>query len=208
MAKTILKQIIILLRRSKRPKSNCDQIIGGKSEFWDGSASIMPSSRLLWGYMIEFFLCKDQRSFRYARVRDVDEMFLPSVAVFITELLKIAICISMVMYEEGPSQWVTVSSSIDLLIPSQVPANPASVHNSAALGHTQGLPRYCSKINSLGGLVKYWRKICFILEESIIFQVCVPAMLYVVQNTLFYIAASHLEAAVFAVWNQQYPKLP
>lgn len=30
-------------------------------------------------------------------------------------------------------------------------------------------------------------------------QVCVPAMVYVIQNNLFYIAASHLEAATFMV---------
>lgn len=30
-------------------------------------------------------------------------------------------------------------------------------------------------------------------------KVCIPAMLYIVQNNLFYIAASHLEAATFMV---------
>lgn len=33
-------------------------------------------------------------------------------------------------------------------------------------------------------------------------KVCVPAMVYVVQNNLFYIAASHLEAATFMIFSQ------
>ncbi|GMS99955.1 hypothetical protein PENTCL1PPCAC_22130, partial [Pristionchus entomophagus] len=91
---------------------------------------------------------------RYSRIRDVEEMFLPSVAVFVTELLKLFICFVMVMYEEGPARFFptlreyTIAQPLDTL------------------------------------------------------KVCVPAMLYVVQNTLFYIAVSHLEAAIFAIISQ------
>ncbi|PIO56969.1 Nucleotide-sugar transporter, partial [Teladorsagia circumcincta] len=33
-------------------------------------------------------------------------------------------------------------------------------------------------------------------------KVCVPAMVYIVQNNLFYIAASHLDAATFMITSQ------
>ncbi|GMT26533.1 hypothetical protein PFISCL1PPCAC_17830, partial [Pristionchus fissidentatus] len=91
---------------------------------------------------------------RYSRIRDVDEMFLPSVAVFVTELLKLTICFTMLMYEEGPEKFV-----------------------STLRAYTVAQP-----LDTL--------------------KVCVPAMLYVVQNTLFYVAASHLEAAIFAIVSQ------
>ncbi|GMR52707.1 hypothetical protein PMAYCL1PPCAC_22902, partial [Pristionchus mayeri] len=91
---------------------------------------------------------------RYARIRDVEEMFLPSVAVFITELLKISICFVMVMYEEGPDKFF----------------------------HTLRAYTIAQPLDTL--------------------KVCVPAMLYVVQNTLFYVAVSHLEAAIFAITSQ------
>lgn len=31
------------------------------------------------------------------------------------------------------------------------------------------------------------------------FKVCIPAVIYIVQNNLFYVAASHLEAAAYMV---------
>lgn len=31
------------------------------------------------------------------------------------------------------------------------------------------------------------------------FKVCIPAVIYIIQNNLFYVAASHLEAAVYMV---------
>ncbi|GMR62795.1 hypothetical protein PMAYCL1PPCAC_32990, partial [Pristionchus mayeri] len=91
---------------------------------------------------------------RYVRIRDVSEMFHPSVAVFMTELLKVTICLVMIMFEEGVGKfWLTLRA------------------------HTITQP-----LDTL--------------------KVCLPAMLYVVQNTLSYIAVSHLEAAVVSITSQ------
>lgn len=37
---------------------------------------------------------------RYSRVRIVEKVFLPSVAVFFTEVLKLIICLLFIIYEE------------------------------------------------------------------------------------------------------------
>lgn len=38
---------------------------------------------------------------RYARARDIPQMFISSVAVFLTEIFKAFVCIFIVIYEEG-----------------------------------------------------------------------------------------------------------
>ncbi|GMR48102.1 hypothetical protein PMAYCL1PPCAC_18297 [Pristionchus mayeri] len=91
---------------------------------------------------------------RYSRSRKVDEMFLPSVAVFTTEILKLFICICLEMYNDG--------------------------------------------------FIKFWGSLRShtISQPLDTLKVCVPAMIYVVQNNLFYIAASNLEAATFMIFSQ------
>uniref|UniRef100_A0A915CFQ2 UDP-galactose transporter n=1 Tax=Parascaris univalens TaxID=6257 RepID=A0A915CFQ2_PARUN len=92
---------------------------------------------------------------RYSRARHVEKMFLSSVAVFFTELLKLFICIVVIIYEE---RGVTQAFSQIL---HQVFGNP-------------------------------WDTM----------KVCIPAMIYTIQNNLFYLGATHLEAATFMVTSQ------
>ncbi|KAH7725437.1 CBN-SRF-3 protein [Aphelenchoides avenae] len=92
---------------------------------------------------------------RYSRARDVPEMFFSSVAVFLTELVKVVICLYMVIWESnGPLPGIR-------MLKKQVLDQP-------------------------------WDTL----------KVCVPAMLYTVQNNLFYAAASHLDAATFMIVSQ------
>ncbi|CAG9532615.1 unnamed protein product [Cercopithifilaria johnstoni] len=92
---------------------------------------------------------------RYSRVRVVEEVFLPSVAVFFTEVLKLIICLLFIIYEEK-----SVSSMLDL--------------------------------------VK--REVFYNSKDT--FKICIPAVIYIIQNNLFYMAASHLEAAAYMVTAQ------
>ncbi|KAK6111192.1 UDP-galactose/UDP-N-acetylglucosamine transporter srf-3 [Brugia pahangi] len=92
---------------------------------------------------------------RYSRVRVVEKVFLPSVAVFYTELLKLIICLLFIIYEEKS---------------------------------------VCSMLN----LVK--RQVFYNLKDT--FKVCIPAVIYIIQNNLFYLAASHLEAVTYMVTAQ------
>ncbi|KAM3725371.1 UDP-galactose/UDP-N-acetylglucosamine transporter srf-3 [Dirofilaria immitis] len=92
---------------------------------------------------------------RYSRIRVVDEVFLPSVAVFFTEILKIITCLLFIIYEE-------------------------------------------KSIYSMLHLVK--RQVFDNSKDTL--KVCIPAVIYVIQNNLFYVAASHLEAATFMVTAQ------
>ncbi|KAF8373606.1 srf-3 [Pristionchus pacificus] len=91
---------------------------------------------------------------RYSRARKVDEMFLPSVAVFVTEIIKVVICVAVEIYNEG-------------------------------------FIKFCNSFRS-HTISQPWDTL----------KVCVPAMVYVIQNNLFYIAASHLEAATFMIFSQ------
>ncbi|GMT24208.1 hypothetical protein PFISCL1PPCAC_15505, partial [Pristionchus fissidentatus] len=91
---------------------------------------------------------------RYSRARKVDEMFRPSVAVLMTEVIKLVICVVIDMHNEGVLRFFSVLRS-----------------------HTISQP---------------WDTL----------KVCVPAMIYVIQNNLFYVAASHLEAATFMIFSQ------
>ncbi|KAH7660484.1 SRF-3 protein, partial [Aphelenchoides avenae] len=87
---------------------------------------------------------------RYSRARDVQEMYFPSVAVFLTEIFKVLFCVQMITWEsKGPL---------------------AALH----------------KI-----------KTQVINEPRDTIKVCIPSMLYILQNNLFYVAASHLDAATF-----------
>lgn len=48
-------------------------------------------------------------------------------------------------------------------------------------------------------------------QPSDTLKVCIPAMIYIIQNNLFYVAASHLDAATFMVgfWRESYcPMVP
>ncbi|EFO25935.1 UDP-galactose transporter [Loa loa] len=92
---------------------------------------------------------------RYSRVRVVEKVFLPSVAVFFTEILKLITCLLFITYEE-------------------------------------------KSICSMFGLVK--RQVFYNLKDT--FKVCIPAVIYIIQNNLFYVAASHLEAATYMVTAQ------
>lgn len=92
---------------------------------------------------------------RYSRVRNVEKMFLSSVAVFFTEILKAITCILCIIYEEKGI------GSMQNLVKRQVFGNPKDT-----------------------------------------LKLCVPAMVYIIQNNLFYVAASHLEAAPFMVTSQ------
>uniref|UniRef100_A0AC35FZW8 UDP-galactose transporter n=1 Tax=Panagrolaimus sp. PS1159 TaxID=55785 RepID=A0AC35FZW8_9BILA len=92
---------------------------------------------------------------RYSRARDVSDMFFSSVAVFLTEIVKVFICLYMVSTEE----------------------------------------------NGIAGLI-YGIKKQIIAQPGDTLKVCIPAMLYIIQNNLFYAAASHLEAATFMIVSQ------
>uniref|UniRef100_A0A0N5ADV1 UDP-galactose translocator n=1 Tax=Syphacia muris TaxID=451379 RepID=A0A0N5ADV1_9BILA len=89
---------------------------------------------------------------RYSRARDVPHLFLPSVAVFFTEVFKIISCLLVICYEE----------------------------------------------QSMLRALKLVKKQVF---ENVYdtLKVCLPAFIYTVQNNLFYLAATHLEAATFMV---------
>ncbi|KAK6060303.1 UDP-galactose/UDP-N-acetylglucosamine transporter srf-3 domain protein [Cooperia oncophora] len=86
---------------------------------------------------------------RYSRAREVEHMFLSTVAVFFTEVMKCVVCLAIILKEETPSRFLGV-------LMDQVVRQPYDT-----------------------------------------LKVCVPAMVYIVQNNLFYIAASHLDAATF-----------
>ncbi|VDK75384.1 unnamed protein product [Litomosoides sigmodontis] len=92
---------------------------------------------------------------RYSRVRVVEKVFLPSVAVFFTEVLKLITCLLFIVYEE-------------------------------------------KSVSSMLHLVK--REVLYNSKDT--FKVCIPAVIYIVQNNLFYVAASHLEAAAYMVTSQ------
>ena len=42
-----------------------------------------------------------------------------------------------------------------------------------------------------------------IVTSDVSFQISIPAILYVIQNNLQYVAISNLEAAVFQVWREE-----
>ncbi|KJH43773.1 UDP-galactose transporter [Dictyocaulus viviparus] len=91
---------------------------------------------------------------RYSRARTVEHMFLSTVAVFFTEVMKVFICLGFVLLDETPKRFITT-------IMNQVVRQPYDT-----------------------------------------LKVCIPAMVYIVQNNLFYIAASHLDAATFMITSQ------
>ncbi|CAI4227453.1 unnamed protein product [Auanema sp. JU1783] len=91
---------------------------------------------------------------RYSRAREVEEMFLSTVAVFLTEVIKAVICLCLVAKEETPRKFARA-------LVNQVVRQPRDT-----------------------------------------LKVCIPAMIYIVQNNLFYVAASHLDAATFMVTYQ------
>ncbi|KAL3982823.1 UDP-galactose/UDP-N-acetylglucosamine transporter srf-3 [Acanthocheilonema viteae] len=92
---------------------------------------------------------------RYSRVRVVEKVFLPSVAVFFTEVLKLITCLLFIIYEE-------------------------------------------KGVSSMLGLVK--QEVFYNSKDT--FKVCIPAVIYIIQNNLFYVAASHLEVAAYMVTAQ------
>ncbi|KAK6010536.1 UDP-galactose/UDP-N-acetylglucosamine transporter srf-3 domain protein, partial [Ostertagia ostertagi] len=81
-------------------------------------------------------------------------MFLSTVAVFFTEVMKCIVCLAIILKEETPRRFFGV-------LMDQVVRQPYDT-----------------------------------------LKVCVPAMVYIVQNNLFYIAASHLDAATFMITSQ------
>lgn len=91
---------------------------------------------------------------RYSRAREVDEMFVSTVAVFFTEVIKAIICLFLVAQEETPRKFASA-------LMNQVVRQPGDT-----------------------------------------LKVCIPAMIYIVQNNLFYVAASHLDAATFMITSQ------
>ncbi|VDO14551.1 unnamed protein product [Brugia timori] len=112
---------------------------------------------------------------RYSRVRVVEKVFLPSVAVFYTELLKLIICLLFIIYEEK-----SVCRLFNFILKVSVPSR------------VKNFP--CSMLN----LVK--RQVFYNLKDT--FKVCIPAVIYIIQNNLFYLAASHLEAVTYMVTAQ------
>uniref|UniRef100_A0A0R3S5D0 UDP-galactose translocator n=1 Tax=Elaeophora elaphi TaxID=1147741 RepID=A0A0R3S5D0_9BILA len=109
---------------------------------------ILQSSALIWLTLQNSALTL---LLRYSRVRVVDKVFLPSVAVFFTEVLKLVTCLIFIIYEEK-----SVSRLFTLI--------------------------FCNAKDT--------------------FKVCIPAVIYIIQNNLFYVAASHLEAAAYMVTAQ------
>ncbi|VDM56629.1 unnamed protein product [Angiostrongylus costaricensis] len=91
---------------------------------------------------------------RYSRARQVEHMFLPTVAVFFTEVMKLFVCLGFVLQDETPKRFLPT-------IMDQVVRQPYDT-----------------------------------------LKVCIPAMVYMVQNNLFYVAASHLDAATFMITSQ------
>ncbi|CAJ0603062.1 unnamed protein product [Cylicocyclus nassatus] len=91
---------------------------------------------------------------RYSRAREVEHMFLSTVAVFFTEVMKCVVCLGVVMHDESPKGFFPA-------LLNQVVRQPYDT-----------------------------------------LKVCVPAMVYIVQNNLFYVAASHLDAATFMITSQ------
>ncbi|VDN81364.1 unnamed protein product [Brugia pahangi] len=125
---------------------------------------------------------------RYSRVRVVEKVFLPSVAVFYTELLKLIICLLFIIYEEK-SVCRLFNFILKVSVPSRVKNFPCSWM----------IIRLCSRVNfSMLNLVK--RQVFYNLKDT--FKVCIPAVIYIIQNNLFYLAASHLEAVTYMVTAQ------
>ncbi|KAJ1349344.1 UDP-galactose/UDP-N-acetylglucosamine transporter srf-3 [Parelaphostrongylus tenuis] len=91
---------------------------------------------------------------RYSRSRQVEHMFLSTVAVFFTEVAKLLVCLGFVLQDETPQRFFPT-------IMDQVVRQPYDT-----------------------------------------LKVCIPAMVYMVQNNLYYVAASHLDAATFMIASQ------
>ncbi|KAL6738143.1 hypothetical protein Aduo_011722 [Ancylostoma duodenale] len=91
---------------------------------------------------------------RYSRAREVEHMFLSTVAVFFTEVMKCVVCLGVVLHDESPKGFFPA-------LMNQVVRQPYDT-----------------------------------------LKVCIPAMVYIVQNNLFYVAASHLDAATFMITSQ------
>ncbi|CAB03205.4 UDP-galactose/UDP-N-acetylglucosamine transporter srf-3 [Caenorhabditis elegans] len=91
---------------------------------------------------------------RYSRAREVDAMFVSTVAVWLTEVIKCFICLFLVAQEETPRRFIHA-------LRTQILEQPYDT-----------------------------------------LKVCIPAMIYIVQNNLFYVAASHLDAATFMITSQ------
>ena len=107
---------------------------------------------------------------RYSRVREVPEMYFSTVAVFWTEVIKIIACVLMITQE------------------------------------TDGLMRFFMKfLNSEKRLNNSAFSAFALIKQQVFGQprdtmkVCIPAILYTLQNNLFYTAANHLNAATFMV---------
>uniref|UniRef100_A0A158RC74 UDP-galactose transporter n=1 Tax=Thelazia callipaeda TaxID=103827 RepID=A0A158RC74_THECL len=94
---------------------------------------------------------------RYSRARHVEKVFLSSVAVFLTEIFKLIICMVLITKKE----------------------------------------------QSLRRLIELFYITIIVLDNpKDTIKVCIPAVIYTIQNNLFYLAASHLEAATFMVTAQ------
>ncbi|CAI5448959.1 unnamed protein product [Caenorhabditis angaria] len=91
---------------------------------------------------------------RYSRAREVEDMFVSTVAVWLTEVIKCIICLFLVAQEETPRRFLSS-------LRAQIIEQPYDT-----------------------------------------LKVCIPAMIYIVQNNLFYVAASHLDAATFMITSQ------
>ncbi|CAD6191892.1 unnamed protein product [Caenorhabditis auriculariae] len=123
----------------------------GREQTAAGSSSKMKTTILVWLTLqnsIHTLLI------RYSRAREVEAMFVSTVAVFLTEVIKCLICLFLVLQEETPRRFFSA-------LKSQIVEQP-------------------------GDTIK----------------VCIPAMIYIVQNNLFYVAASHLDAATFMITSQ------
>ncbi|CAB3405733.1 unnamed protein product [Caenorhabditis bovis] len=91
---------------------------------------------------------------RYSRAREVEAMFVSTVAVWLTEVIKCVICLFLVAQEETPRRFL------------------------------------------------YSLRTQIIEQPYDTLKVCIPAMIYIIQNNLFYVAASHLDAATFMITSQ------